>query len=194
MIQQTWYPAAYHMLIASDFEDPANQTFILPGKNLDLCHRNLAILRYFSQNHLKNDWKWLVIADDDTTLGVSKMMDLLQCYDDNDNEAIALGERYGNRVSGPNSNGNNFLSGGGGMIFNRRAALKLTRGCSCPNADPTDRMDDVYLGMCIEQLKIPIVHSDRLHQVSCFILFLKLRLETQLTVKADSDMLLYPQH
>ena len=95
------------------------------------------------------------------------MMDLLQCYDDNENEAIAVGERYGNRVSAPNSNGNNFLSGGGGMIFNRRAVLKLTRGCSCPNSDPTDRMDDVYLGMCIEQLKIPIVHTDRLHQVSC---------------------------
>lgn len=153
------------MLIASDFEDPGNGTVNLPKGDLDLCHRNLAIIKYFSENTLKKDWRWLVIADDDTMLGVSKMMDLLQCYDQFEDEFIPLGERYGYFVSGPNSRGYNFLSGGGGIILNRKVALKLNSGCSCPHPDPMDRMDDVHLGSCLNDLKIPIIHSDRLHQV-----------------------------
>jgi UDP-glucose:O-linked fucose beta-1,3-glucosyltransferase len=38
-------------------------------------------------------WKWLVIADDDTMLGVSKLLNLLNCYDAD--EEIVIGERYG---------------------------------------------------------------------------------------------------
>jgi hypothetical protein len=29
----------------------------------------------------QNNWKWLVIADDDTLLSVAKLMDAIQCYD-----------------------------------------------------------------------------------------------------------------
>ena len=48
IIHGTWAPAAYNMLIASDVEDPGNGTVTLPNGNLDLCHRNLAIIRYFN--------------------------------------------------------------------------------------------------------------------------------------------------
>jgi UDP-glucose:O-linked fucose beta-1,3-glucosyltransferase len=78
---------------------------------------------------------------------------------------LAIGERYGYEVSSPNARGYNFMSGGGGMILNRRTALRLNKECNCPSADPTDRMDDVYLGSCLNQMRIPIVHSERLHQV-----------------------------
>ena len=43
--------------------------------------------------------KWLVIADDDTILSVAKMMELLGRYDADENEMIALGQRYGFRVA-----------------------------------------------------------------------------------------------
>jgi len=45
IIHGTWAPAAYHMLIASDVEDSANGTVTLPNGNIDLCHRNLAIIK-----------------------------------------------------------------------------------------------------------------------------------------------------
>jgi hypothetical protein len=40
-----------------------------------------AIIAYFSQTARQNNWKWLVIADDDTILSVAKLMDAIQCYD-----------------------------------------------------------------------------------------------------------------
>lgn len=152
------------MLIASDTDDPGNGTVNLPNGDLDLCHRNLAILKYFSQNCVKNDWRWLVIADDDTMLGVSKFMEILQCYDDYHDQLLSIGQRYGYRVSIPNVSGYNFLSGGGGMIFNRKTAMLLNKDCSCPSPDPTDRMDDVHLGACLHKLGAPTVHTESLHQ------------------------------
>ena len=69
------------------------------------------------------------------------------------------------QVTGPNAKGYNFISGGGGIILNRKIALRLNQECSCPNTDPTDRMDDVQLGACIHNIGVPIVHSERAHQV-----------------------------
>ena len=45
------------------------------------CNKTEAILKHFAQNARKNNWKWLVIADDDTILSVAKLMDAIQCYD-----------------------------------------------------------------------------------------------------------------
>jgi len=65
-------------------------------------------------------------------LGVSKIIDLLQCYDGYDDEFVSVGQRYGFYVAGTGETGYNFLSGGGGMIFNRKTAIMLNRKCSCP--------------------------------------------------------------
>ena len=40
--------------------------------------------------------------------------------------------------------GYNYITGGGGMIMNRAAALALS-SCDCPSADTPD---DMHLGMC----------------------------------------------
>ena len=40
-----------------------------------------------------------MIADDDTILSVGKVMDLLHCYNHDEEEMIALGQRYGFRVA-----------------------------------------------------------------------------------------------
>ena len=45
------------------------------------CNKTEAILRHFALNGRANNWRWLVIADDDTILSVSKLMDAIQCYD-----------------------------------------------------------------------------------------------------------------
>ena len=45
----------------------------------------------------QSDLQWLVITDDDTMLGVSKILELIHFYDRHgtETEPIALGERYG---------------------------------------------------------------------------------------------------
>jgi UDP-glucose:O-linked fucose beta-1,3-glucosyltransferase len=45
------------------------------------CNKTQSILKHFAKNARQNKWKWLVIADDDTILSVSKLMDAIQCYD-----------------------------------------------------------------------------------------------------------------
>lgn len=32
--------------------------------------------------------------------------------------------------------------------------------------DPTDRLDDIYMGGCLKKLNVSIIHSNRFHQVS----------------------------
>jgi hypothetical protein len=67
-------------------------------------------------------------------LGVAKMMELLQCYDDyGDRDLLAIGQRYGYFVAGPNPSGFNFISGGGGIILNRHMAWKLNQVPILPN-------------------------------------------------------------
>ncbi len=70
------------------------------NKNTDFghCYKTQAILKYFNSHSEKRNWKWLVIVDDDTTLSVAKLMDLLQCYDEDD-LLLALGEKWGFRAS-----------------------------------------------------------------------------------------------
>ena len=43
-------------------------------------------------------WQWLVLVDDDTILGVSKMIDLIGCYD-NETDDVTIGEVYGNEIT-----------------------------------------------------------------------------------------------
>jgi len=69
------------MLIVSDTNDPNFEAITLPDGEKSLCHRNLAIMKYFVENHSKNNWEWLFMGDDDTMLSVSRMMEIIQCYE-----------------------------------------------------------------------------------------------------------------
>ncbi len=108
--------------------------------------------------------KWLVIADDDTILSVAKMIDLLECYDDDPEEMIALGQRYGFRVA-RGTHGYDYQTGGSGMIFNQKMVERMMNlsathcKCNLPN-----QPDDMHLGACLTNIGQIMVHSEGLHQ------------------------------
>ena len=60
--------------------------------------------------------------------------------------------------------GYNYITGGGGMIFNRPAVTQLMAGdqvCSCPAPDTPD---DMHLGRCASRAEIPVLHTNRMFQ------------------------------
>lgn len=92
---------------------------------------------------------------------VFRLQQLLTCF--SWTTPISLGERYGYNVRLSNL-GYNYITGGGGMILSL-PAVKLIAGsgeCLCPNPSTPD---DMFLGICLSRLGIPIVHSPMFHQV-----------------------------
>jgi len=65
-----------------------------------------------------------------------------------------------------------FPAGGGGMVLNRAAVRRImtsrSQACACPEKTVVypDVPDDVHIGYCLASLNIPIVHTNRLHQVT----------------------------
>jgi phage-related protein len=87
---------------------------------------------------------------------------------------------FGNNYQNKISLGFDFITGGGGMIFNLNAVQRIIRHCSCPDIKfEMDEPDDIYLGICLHKLKIPVTHSSRMHQV-----FLTFYFETQKSSKS----------
>ena len=86
---------------SSETEKNNKVLFILspPGGAPGHCHKTRSIFTHFMREATKNkNLRWLVIADDDTLLGVSKLVNLIGCYDDIDDSLkwpVALGQRYG---------------------------------------------------------------------------------------------------
>lgn len=84
------------------------------------------------------------------------MCEVLSCYGFKN---IALGERYGfNMLTG---NGYDYLTGGGGLVLSLDLVEKLA-DCECPMPSSPD---DMWLGVCLAKLKIPVIHSPLFHQV-----------------------------
>jgi UDP-glucose:O-linked fucose beta-1,3-glucosyltransferase len=87
VIKDTWAKAATNVKYFSEEEDADFETVVLPGvANTERghCGKTLAIIKYFNENAGVEGWEWLVIADDDTMLGVHKMLGHLSCYDSKD--------------------------------------------------------------------------------------------------------------
>ena len=58
-------------------------------------------------------------------LSVSKLLNLLTCYDPD--EKVALGERYGHKVSGIRGRlGFDYLAGGAAMVFSYSTVFLLS--------------------------------------------------------------------
>lgn len=170
VVQGTWGAAAPNVVYFSEVEDPEFGT-IRPGNVSNTesghCAKTEAILDYFRDNANRNDWDWLVVADDDTLFSVARTSRLLGCFDPD--EPVALGERYGFQVASGEF-GYDFPTGGAGMIFSRAAVSKLRpvvdgggahRVCRCPKADSPD---DMHIGSCLANAGIPLTHVRGLHQ------------------------------
>lgn len=71
----------------------------------------MAIINKFQSSEEFHDKEWLVIADDDTLLSISRLARLLACY--SSHEAILLGEAYGFNAQYPWPAGYTYITGGG---------------------------------------------------------------------------------
>jgi UDP-glucose:O-linked fucose beta-1,3-glucosyltransferase len=129
IVRETWGKVAENIIYVSDVENSELQTVVLPGAEENTsrghCRKSQSILKHFRANYKEKGWKWLVVTDDDTMLSVSKLMDLLTCYDPD--EKVALGERYGHKVSGIRGRlGFDYLAGGAGMVFSYSTVTSYT--------------------------------------------------------------------
>ncbi|XP_068123138.1 beta-1,3-glucosyltransferase isoform X3 [Hyperolius riggenbachi] len=158
VVKQTWEKTAMHLEYYSDYADPTIPTIDLGIPNVERghCGKTFAILERFLKSKISKA-RWLVIVDDDTLISLPRLQKLLSCYDSS--EAVFLGERYGYGLS---ARGYNYITGGGGMVFSRRAAKEIIGSkCRCYS---NDAPDDMVLGMCASGLGIPITHSPLFHQ------------------------------
>lgn len=72
---------------------------------------------------------------------------------------LYLGERYGYRLLA--ADGFNYITGGAGIVFARALVERLAATCVCPSSSAPD---DMIVGMCLRQLGVEPVHSERFHQ------------------------------
>ena len=167
IIFETWSQAALNIEYFSEVADSKYNTKVLPEVNKNTerghCMKTEAILKYFYKNAKLKGWKWLVITDDDTIMGVHKLIEFLKCY--NPSNMLGIGQRYGFRVA-EGKYGYDYITGGGGMVFSQKMVHQMMKNdgknCFCPKPD---HPDDMHLaGACIANLGQTVVHSDRFHQ------------------------------
>ncbi|XP_063925749.1 beta-1,3-glucosyltransferase isoform X1 [Zophobas morio] len=162
VVKKTWAQYASNVEFFSDEADVSIPTINLgiPNTEQGHCAKTIAILHHI-HDKLKHHPRvqWVVVADDDTILGVSRIQQLLTCY--NATKLVALGERYGYNVH--SARGYNYITGGGGMVFSRALLKQLTRPgvCECPSISAPD---DMFLGLCIASLGVSVTHSPLFHQ------------------------------
>ena len=156
-VQDTWGALVTNIDYISDSEDDQLHTRVLPytiNTEAGHCNKTIAILEHFLTN-VDDARKYLVIVDDDTVLGVSRLVQLISCY--SSDPVLMLGQRYGYMAA--TGQGYNYPTGGAGMVFSREAVKKLLdAGCRC---SAPDTPDDMLLGRCAVKAGIPLLHSNR---------------------------------
>ncbi|KAK4875404.1 hypothetical protein RN001_011826 [Aquatica leii] len=162
VVKNTWGKHAEFINFFSNVEDKSVPTISVgvPNTEQGHCEKTLAILKHVGEDLRKfPSIKWIVLADDDTILSVTRIQELLSCYDNN--SLIAIGERYGYNIY--NKNGYNYITGGGGIVFTSALLRQLisSKICKCPTISSPD---DMFLGVCLNRLKVDITHSSLFHQ------------------------------
>ncbi|XP_034024283.1 beta 3-glucosyltransferase a [Thalassophryne amazonica] len=158
VIKQTWEKDALFLEYYSDYADPSIPTINLgiPNTERGHCGKTFAILKRFLSSATPNT-EWLLVVDDDTLISLPRLQILLSCY--NPSELVCLGERYGYGLS---QGGYSYITGGGGMVFSRKAVVRLLNsGCKCYS---NDAPDDMVLGMCLNALGLSVTHNPLFHQ------------------------------
>ncbi|KAL3269192.1 hypothetical protein HHI36_008275 [Cryptolaemus montrouzieri] len=160
VVLNTWARYAHKINFFSDIKDDVIPTISLgiPNTESGHCGKTIASLQFLNAK-IEDDSnvQWIIVTDDDTILSVSRLLQVLSCYDSKDD--VALGERYGYEVY--NSLGFNYITGGGGMALSRALVGKLVKSCRCPSISAPD---DMVLGHCIATLGVKITHSHLFHQ------------------------------
>ncbi|KAK0411557.1 hypothetical protein QR680_005714 [Steinernema hermaphroditum] len=161
VVKRTWARTAKFVEYFSDSEDRYVPTIDIGVENTPRghCEKTLKILKHFTEHHEVKEMPWLVLADDDTLLGVERLYRLLECVDAE--KPVIVGERYGYGFAADGLGGYSYPTGGSGMVFSRAAVEALVAKCECPSIDAPD---DMIIGMCAKRLSIPIFHSAAFHQ------------------------------
>ena len=135
--------------------DNKNEHFIVTKENTKRghCYKTFSILSYFYEN--KENFNYLIVVDDDTLLSIPRILHLIQCFMLSNDIPIVLGERYGY------GNYYDYPTGGSGIIFNRQAVQQIIANCQCPSSDTPD---DMFIGLCLKRIDIPLIHIPELHQ------------------------------
>lgn len=142
--------------------DPRIPTIATSVPNTDTghCEKTIKILNLIetelSGNHSID---FIVLADDDTILGVKRLASHLACYQTTHHD-LYLGERYGYQLL-DDVQGYNFVTGGGGLVLSRQTLQKLALNCRCPSAASPD---DMVLATCLSQFRVVATHSPLFHQ------------------------------
>ncbi|VEN33848.1 unnamed protein product [Callosobruchus maculatus] len=161
VIKRTWGPHATKIDFFSDVLDSSIPTIQLdiPNTEKGHCQKSWSILQYVNEK-IKNgelNVSWLVLADDDTILSVSRLHALLCCYDSR--KSVAIGQKYGyNLLKG---GGYPYLTGGAGIVLSIPALQILVEKCTCPSLDSPD---DMMFGACMAREGVDLVHSPAFHQ------------------------------
>ena len=111
-------------------------------------------------------WEWMVLVDDDTILGVSKMIELIGCYA-NDTGPVTIGEVYGRMIS-PIFNQNEgfqYPAGGAGKALNRKSVRKLVDLVDFEfRCFQSGSIEDLMFGRVLADLDMTLTRTSRLHQ------------------------------
>ena len=160
VVKKTWGKYPKNIIYYSNVTDASVPSVDcgVPNTPKGHCGKMEAIIKFA---HLQDDLKdflWLVIADDDSIIGLSALLKMLNCY--NPQDPLVLGERYGfGLMSGY---GYSYITGGGSMVMSRGAIETWSaKGCKCPSIDSPD---DMVLGNCFSHVGVPVTHSPRFHQ------------------------------
>ena len=131
------------------------------------CAKAFAILQWLHKEHPGK--KWYFIADDDTVLGVDRLLRLLRTY--NSSEPLFIGERYGLGRTGANwekgwATGNDYVTMGGGVVYSGAAlrAFVACRDCRCMRPDEPDDMAIGFLMSNRVDPPVRVTHEEGFHQ------------------------------
>ena len=155
LLKKTWLIDSLSYNLFTNRADDSHERFIESNENTERghCHKTFFILNYFYEK--QNKFNYLIIADDDTLFSVPRLVRLIQCFMLSNDVPTVLGERYGYGEH------YDYPTGGSGMIFNRRAVQQILLNCQCPTADTPD---DMFLGLCLKRLQIPLIDVPQMHQ------------------------------
>ncbi|CAF1248377.1 unnamed protein product [Adineta ricciae] len=156
LLRKTWLDNQLHYnLFTNELDNETDDRFIATNENTERghCHKTFTVLNYFYKN--KGKFKYLIIADDDTLLSIQRVLHVIQCFMLSDDLPIVLGERYGYGAYYA------YPTGGSGIIFNRQAVQQIVSNCQCPSPDTPD---DMFLGLCLREIDVPLTHIPELHQ------------------------------
>lgn len=159
VVMNTWGPKVKNLVLYSNVTDPSIPTVDSGVENTvrGHCGKTDAILKDFHEISKTTEYKWYVIADDDTIMSVARLVQFLGCFDPK--EPVFMGEKYGYGLT--SRTGYAYITGGGGMIFSKPAVETWVKKCGCPSIDTPD---DMILGNYLSHFGVPSIHSPLFHQ------------------------------